>query len=71
MKKNSSVNMLKYAGMAFQMGAVMLAAVFFGKFLDSYFILSFPLFTLVFVLLGTFAALYLSLKDFISPGKGK
>lgn len=71
MKKNSSVNMLKYAGMAFQMGAVMIMAVFFGKLLDRYFILSFPLFTLVFVLLGTFAALYLSLKDFISPGKGK
>jgi F0F1-type ATP synthase assembly protein I len=46
-------------------------AVFFGKLLDRYFILSFPLFTLIFVLLGTFAALYLSLKDFISPGKGK
>lgn len=71
MKKNSSVNMLKYAGMAFQMGAVMIVAVFFGKFLDRYFILPFPLFTLIFVLLGTFAALYLSLKDFISPGKGK
>ncbi|MEY3321114.1 MAG: hypothetical protein RLZZ417_697 [Bacteroidota bacterium] len=71
MKKNSSVNMLKYAGMAFQMGAVMIMAVFFGKLLDRYFILSFPLFTLIFVLLGTFAALYLSLKDFISPGKGK
>jgi F0F1-type ATP synthase assembly protein I len=63
--------MLKYAGMAFQMGAVMIMAVFFGKLLDRYFILSFPLFTLIFVLLGTFAALYLSLKDFISPGKGK
>jgi F0F1-type ATP synthase assembly protein I len=71
MKKNSSVSMLRYAGMAFQMGAVMLIAVFCGQFLDRYAALSFPLFTLGFVLLGIFAALYLSLKDFISPGKGK
>lgn len=71
MKKNSSVFILKYAGMAFQMAAIMTIAVFGGKYLDRYFIVSFPFFTLVFVLFGTFAAIYLPLKDFISPGKGK
>lgn len=71
MKKNTSVHMLKYAGMAFQMGAIMMMALFFGKFLDRYFTLSFPLFTLIFVFFGIFAALYLSLKDFIFPDKDK
>jgi hypothetical protein len=62
---------MKYAGMAFQMGAIILLSVLFGQYLDKVFNLSFPLFTLISVLFGTFASLYLSLKDFISPKKGK
>lgn len=62
---------MKYAGMAFQMGAIVLLSVLSGEYLDKFLHLSFPAFTLSFVLLGTFAALYLSLKDFISPKKGK
>ena len=42
MKKNSSVYILKYAGMAFQMAAIMTIAVFGGKYLDRYFNVSFP-----------------------------
>ena len=57
--------------MAFQMGAIILLSVLLGQYLDKVLILSFPLFTLIFVLFGTFASLYLSLKDFITPKKGK
>jgi len=71
MKKISSIHFMKYAGMAFQMGAVILLSVLFGKYLDKFLKLSFPFFTLVFVLFGTFSSLYLSLKDFITPRKGK
>jgi F0F1-type ATP synthase assembly protein I len=71
MKRISSTHFMKYAGMAFQMGAVILLSVLLGQYLDKVLILSFPLFTLIFVLFGTFASLYLSLKDFITPKKGK
>jgi F0F1-type ATP synthase assembly protein I len=62
---------MKYAGMAFQMGAIILISVLLGQYLDKILNLSFPLFTLIFVLFGTFASLYLTLKDFIMPKKGK
>jgi F0F1-type ATP synthase assembly protein I len=62
---------MKYAGMAFQMGAIILISVLLGQYLDKILNLSFPLFTLIFVLFGTFASLYLTLKDFITPKKGK
>jgi hypothetical protein len=62
---------MKYAGMAFQMGAIILLSVLFGQYLDKFLKLPFPLLTLIFVLFGTFASLYLSLKDFITPKKGK
>ena len=71
MNKSSSAHFMKYAVMAFQMGAIILLSVLFGQYLDKVFNLSFPLFTLISVLFGTFASLYLSLKDFISPKKGK
>jgi hypothetical protein len=62
---------MKYAGMAFQMGAIILISVLLGQYLDKILNLSFSLFTLIFVLFGTFASLYLTLKDFITPKKGK
>jgi F0F1-type ATP synthase assembly protein I len=62
---------MKYAGMAFQMGAIILISVLLGQYLDKILNLSFPMFTLIFVLFGTFASLYLTLKDFITPKKGK
>jgi F0F1-type ATP synthase assembly protein I len=71
MKKSSSIHFMKYAGMAFQMGAIILISVLLGQYLDKILNLSFPLFTLIFVLFGTFASLYLTLKDFITPKKGK
>jgi len=71
MNKLSSTHFMKYAGMAFQMGAIILISVLLGQYLDKILNLSFPLFTLIFVLFGTFASLYLTLKDFITPKKGK
>jgi len=71
MKKIAGTHVMKYAGMAFQMGAIILFSVLLGEYLDKLFSLSFPVFTLCFVLFGTFASLYLSLKDFITPKKGK
>ena len=61
---------LKYAGMAFQMGAVITIGVFGGKKLDSW--LGFtkvPVFTLVLSLVSIAAAIYLSIKDFLKPKK--
>lgn len=71
MKKITSTHYMKYAGMAFQMGAIILLSVLIGEYLDKFLNLSFPLFTLIFVLFGTFASLYLPLKDLITPKKGK
>ncbi|MBC7382045.1 MAG: AtpZ/AtpI family protein [Bacteroidia bacterium] len=36
-----------------------------GKYLDQKFVSGFPVYTLIGVLLSVFAALYLSLKDFL------
>ncbi|MFK8102999.1 MAG: AtpZ/AtpI family protein [Saprospiraceae bacterium] len=56
---------MKYSGMAFQMGAIILAGTLLGKKLDSYLAAEIPYLTIVFALLSIFAALYISLKDLI------
>ncbi len=58
-------DLAKYSGLAFQIGFIILAGALLGKWLDSRFQLSKPVFTLFLSLLSVFAALYLSLKDFI------
>ncbi|MCG8329857.1 MAG: AtpZ/AtpI family protein [Chitinophagales bacterium] len=61
---------LKYSGMAFQMGIIILVGTYAGKKLDEYFQSDQPIFTVVLALLSIFAALYISLKDlFISKDK--
>jgi len=57
---------LKYSGMAFQMGAIILIGTIAGQKLDQYVHSTQPWFTLVFSLLSIFAALYVSLKDFLT-----
>jgi F0F1-type ATP synthase assembly protein I len=57
---------LKYSGMAFQMGAIILIGAIAGQKLDQYVHTTQPWFTLVFSLLSIFAALYVSLKDFLT-----
>jgi F0F1-type ATP synthase assembly protein I len=59
----------KYTGLAFQMGLIILLGALAGKYLDRYFELQTPVFTLVLSLVSVFAALYISLKDFLFKGK--
>ncbi|MBN2746415.1 MAG: AtpZ/AtpI family protein [Bacteroidales bacterium] len=57
----------KYSSMAFQMGIIIFGSAWAGIELDKFVErISFPLFTVLFVLLGVFAALYLTLKDFFN-----
>lgn len=56
----------KYSGMAFQMGLIILVGTLIGKKLDERFQMERPYLTVLFALLSTFAALYLTLKDLIT-----
>ncbi len=58
-------NMAKYSGLAFQIGFIILIGTWIGKKLDAYFDTDQPVFTLIGSLSSVFAALYVSLKDFI------
>lgn len=62
-------DLARYSGMAFQIGFIILLGALAGKKLDAYFALQRPIFTLVCSLFAVFAALYLSLKDFIGNPK--
>jgi hypothetical protein len=59
----------KYTGLAFQMGFIILLGTLAGKYLDRHFQLQKPVFTLILSLVSVFAALYISLKDFLFKGK--
>ncbi len=60
----------KYSGMAFQMGIIILAGTLFGQWLDEK-LQTGPYLTIFLALFSIFAALYVALKDFISPSKKK
>jgi F0F1-type ATP synthase assembly protein I len=55
----------KYSNLAFQMIGVIVSTAIGGKYLDKWLNTSFPVFTLVLVIVGVFAALYLVLKDLL------
>ena len=55
----------RYSGMAFQMIAIILVATWGGTRLDKMLEMNTPVFTIILSLLGVFAALYTSLRDFI------
>lgn len=55
----------KYSGLAFQMIAIILVMTWIGIKLDKYLSLNTPIFTIIFSLLGVFAAIYTSLRDFL------
>ncbi|MEM1214973.1 MAG: AtpZ/AtpI family protein [Bacteroidota bacterium] len=55
---------MKYSGMAFQMGIIILLGVFAGKKLDEYFQTE-PYLTVLLALLSIGAALYSTLKDLV------
>ncbi|MCB0616038.1 MAG: AtpZ/AtpI family protein [Phaeodactylibacter sp.] len=60
---------LKYSGMAFQMGIIILVGTYAGKMLDSHFQTERPYLTVLLALLSIFAALYVSLKDLFTGNK--
>lgn len=57
---------LKYSGMAFQMGGIILLGVWLGKKLDQW-LATEPYLMVVMALLSIFAALYVTLKDLVNP----
>jgi len=56
---------MRYASMGTQMLVIIGLGVFGGYYLDKYFGLKIPIFTLVLSLLSVAAAIYLSVKDFL------
>lgn len=60
---------LKYSGMAFQMGIIILVGTLIGKKLDAYFQTERPYLTVVLALLSISAALYITLKDLFTGNK--
>ncbi|MFK7932818.1 MAG: AtpZ/AtpI family protein [Saprospiraceae bacterium] len=68
-QKHDPMAYMKYAGMAFQMAAVMFIGVYIGGYLDEKFGSEKPYFTLVCILIALVAAFYLTLKDLLIPPK--
>jgi len=61
---NNPNSILKYSGMAFQIGACILLGFWAGMKLDAYFKFEkVPVFTLVLGLLGVVVGIYISIKD--------
>lgn len=58
-------NYAKYSSLAFQMIVIILLGVFGGIKLDDWLNFEFPVFTVVLSLLGTGAAVYYGIKDFL------
>lgn len=68
-KKHNPMAYMKYAGMAFQMGAIMFIGVLIGGFFDDKYGTEQPYFTLICILIALVAAFYLTLKDLLIPPK--
>ena len=60
--KKSTNAFMRYSGMAFQMIAVLLIAAYAGQWLDKHFQNEQPWFTLVLLLIGVTASMYLIIK---------
>lgn len=58
-------NFARYSGLAFQMIGIILVTTWGGMKLDKLTGWETPVFTIVLSLLGVFAAIYISIKDFI------
>ena len=59
----ASNHYMKYSGMAFQMGIIILLGALLGRKLDEKFATETPYFTVFCSLLSIFVALYITLKD--------
>ena len=55
----------KYSGLAFQMLAIILLGTFGSIQLDNYLALSFPIFTIIGVILSVVIAMYFAVKDLL------
>lgn len=64
-KKHNPMEYMKYAGMAFQMGAIMFIGAYFGNWLDEKYGNETPIFLLICVIVALIAAFYVTLKDLI------
>ena len=64
-KKSPPIDLGKYAGMGFQMAAIIGLGTFAGIKIDSFLGLKVPIFTLILALLSVFGAMYFFIKDFI------
>jgi len=60
--KKSANAFMRYSGMAFQMIVVLLLAAYGGQWLDKHYHTSKPWFTLVLLLVGVTASMYLIIK---------
>lgn len=64
-KKQSYNDFVKYSGLAFQMIGIILLFTWGGIKLDKYFETEFPVFTVVFVILSIFVAIYQAVRNFL------
>ena len=62
-KKNLPESLLKYSGMSTKIALAILAGVYGGKYLDEYWALKTPIFTLILSMLGLALALYIIIKE--------
>lgn len=60
---------MRYTGIGFQMGIIILIGAIAGKKIDESIALDRPYFTILLATVATFAAMYLALKDFIFTKK--
>ncbi len=63
MSVKSNLGFLRFASMAIQMIATILIFTFLGRYIDTYKIINFQIFTVVGVLLGLSIALYQGFKS--------
>ena len=65
-RQTNSNSVLKYSGMAFQIGACIMLGFWGGMKLDAYLgLIKVPVFTLVLGLLGVVVGIYVSIKDLL------
>lgn len=62
-KKNLPNTLVKYSGMSVKIAIAILAGVYGGQYLDEYWGLATPIFTLILSMLGLALALYIIIKE--------
>lgn len=64
-KKKALKAYARYSSIAFQMLVIILAGVFGGRELDHWLDMGFPVFTLIFTILGVLLAIYSVIRDLL------